>query len=76
MPCKAWLEGHDFDLETLGELFPKGEPLVGQDPSGGYYLESSALQDSNSQIDTNAAQALVKRINEVFSARVSRAFGT
>lgn len=63
MPCKAWLEGHDFDLETLGELFPKGEPLVGQDPSGGYYLESSALQDSNSQIDTNAAQALVKRIN-------------
>jgi hypothetical protein len=63
VPWKAWLEGHDFDLETLGELFPKGEPLIGQDPSGGYYLESSALQDVNGQIDTNTAQALVKRIN-------------
>ncbi|HLN70707.1 MAG TPA: hypothetical protein VK280_25975, partial [Streptosporangiaceae bacterium] len=63
MPWKAWLEGNDFDLETLGGLFPKGEPLVGQDPAAGCYLESSALQDANGQIDTNTAQALLKRIN-------------
>lgn len=68
MPWKAWLEGHEFDLETLRELFRTGDPLVAQDPSDGYYLESSALQDSNGQLDHSAAEPLVKRINGVARA--------
>ena len=68
MPWKAWLEGHEFDLETLRELFRAGDPLVAQDPSDGYYLESSALQDSNGQLDHSAAEPLVKRINGVARA--------
>ena len=62
---KAWIEGEGFDLDTLGELFPTGDPLVAQDLSGGYYLESVALQDSNGQIDQDAARALIKRINGI-----------
>lgn len=68
MPWKAWLEGHEFDLETLRELFRAGDPLVAQDPSDGYYLESSALQDSNGQLDHSAGEPLVKRINGVARA--------
>jgi hypothetical protein len=68
VPWKAWLEGHEFDLETLRELFRTGDPLVAQDPSDGYYLESSALQDSNGQLDHSAAEPLVKRINGVARA--------
>jgi hypothetical protein len=68
VPWKAWLEGHEFDLETLRELFRAGDPLVAQDPSDGYYLESSALQDSNGQLDQSAAEPLVKRINGVARA--------
>jgi hypothetical protein len=68
VPWKAWLEGHQFDLETLRELFRAGDPLVAQDPSDGYYLESSALQDSNGQLDHSAAEPLVKRINGVARA--------
>ena len=62
---KARIEGEGFDLDTLGELFPTGDPLVAQDLSGGYYLESVALQDSNGQIDQDAARALIKRINGI-----------
>jgi hypothetical protein len=68
VPWKAWLEGHEFDLETLRELFRAGDPLVRQDPSDGYYLESSALQDSDGQLDRSAAEPLVKRINGVARA--------
>jgi hypothetical protein len=53
-----------FDLEILSELFPEGDdPLVAEDPSGEYYLESSGLQDSTGQPDHNAAEAPVKRVN-------------
>jgi hypothetical protein len=68
VPWKAWLEGHEFDLETLRELFRAGDPLVAQDRSDGYYLESSALQDTNGQLDHSAAEPLVKRINGVARA--------
>lgn len=68
MSWKAWLEGHVFDLETLGELFRNGDPLVARNPSDEYYLESSALQDSHGQLDHNAVDALVRRINGVARA--------
>jgi hypothetical protein len=65
MPWKAWLDGHMFDLESLGVLFSDGDPLVAQDSSEGYYVESLALQDSTGQLDHSAADALIKRINGV-----------
>ncbi len=60
---KAWLEGHNFDLDTLCELFPDGEPVVAQDASGRYYLESSALETAAGNVDRDAARTLLKRIN-------------
>jgi hypothetical protein len=60
---KAWLEGHNFDLDTLHELFPNGEAIVAKDASGRYYLESPALENPEGQVDTDAAEALLKRIN-------------
>jgi hypothetical protein len=68
VPWKAWLEGHEFDLEILRGLFRAGDPLVAQDSSYGYYFESSALQDSHGQLDHSAAEPLVKRINGVARA--------
>lgn len=68
MAWKAWLEGHESDLETLGELFREGDPLVARDPTDGYYLEASTLQDSTGQLDVNAAEPLIKRINGVARA--------
>ena len=63
MLWKGWLEGHQFDLEALSDLFSADDPLVAQDASGDYYVESAALQDSDGKIDANAAQALIRRIN-------------
>jgi len=63
MLWKAGIEGHRFDLETLGELFSAGDPRVGQDSSGAYFIESATLQYPNGQINSNAAQALIRRIN-------------
>jgi hypothetical protein len=68
VPWKAWLEGHVLDLETLRGLFRLGDPLVARDESDGYYLESPVLQGSNHQLDQNAAEALVRRINGVARA--------
>lgn len=68
MQWKAGIDGHLFDLETLSELFSAGDPLVAQDASGGYYVESATLQDPNGQNDVNAAQALVRRINGIARA--------
>jgi len=68
MPWKAWLEGHEFDLETLVDLFKAGDPGVGQDSSEGYFLESSALVDSSDQLDQGAAQALLRRVNGIARA--------
>ena len=38
------LEGHEFDLQTLAELFPDGDPYVLKDDEAGWhYLESAEL---------------------------------
>ena len=63
MTWKAWIDGDLFDLETLGELFSVGDPLVAQDSSGGYYLQSIMLQDPRSQAGLDVVQALIKRVN-------------
>jgi hypothetical protein len=46
----------------LGGLFRAGDPLVAQDPSDGYYLESATLQGADGHLDQDAAQALVRRV--------------
>jgi hypothetical protein len=51
------LEGHEFDLQTLAELFPEGDPrVVKDDEDGRYHLESSALaqyaEDHNRMAET------------------------
>jgi hypothetical protein len=63
MSWRAWPEGHPYDLETLGELFGEGDPLVAADSSGRYYLESSALLDLDGQLDDDAAEVLVRHMN-------------
>jgi hypothetical protein len=63
MPWKAWLVGHDFDLETLSELFGAGDPLVAHDQLNGYYVESLGIVVSGGQPDVSSAEALVKRVN-------------
>ena len=42
MPVKAQLDGHDFDLERLAELFPHGDPKVVKADEG-FFLEATAL---------------------------------
>lgn len=68
VPWRVGLEGHRSDLETLGDLFSAGDPMVTHDASGDYYIESSGLQDPNGQIAPNAAQAMIKRINGIARA--------
>jgi hypothetical protein len=41
---RASLEGHEFDLQMLAELFPEGDPRVVKDSEGVYHLESSDLE--------------------------------
>lgn len=65
MAWKAWLVGHAFNLETLSELSRSGDPLAAQDPSDGYYVESSTFQALNDQRDLDATEALRKCINGV-----------
>jgi hypothetical protein len=71
MPWKAWLVGHDFDLETLSELFSAGDPLVACDQLNGYYVESSDIVVSGGQPDVSSAEALVKRVNGAARALAS-----
>jgi len=73
MTWKAWIDGDLFDLETLGELFSAGDPLVVQDSSGSYYLQSAALQDPRSRVGLEVAQALVKCVNGAARA-IDRSF--
>jgi hypothetical protein len=41
---RAGLDGHEFDLRTLVDLFPECDPRVVTDEDDGrYYLESSQL---------------------------------
>jgi hypothetical protein len=40
MAIKARLAGHSFDLDTLAQQFPEGDPHISADGEG-YYLTSS-----------------------------------
>jgi hypothetical protein len=66
MLIKARLEGHEFDLLTLAELFREGDPAVATDDEG-YYLSFTApdgLLDDGSRL-YDAASVLLRRVNGV-----------
>ena len=66
MLIKARLQGHEFDLLTLAELFREGDPAVATDDEG-YYLGFSAseglLSDGARLYD--AALVLLRHVNGV-----------
>jgi hypothetical protein len=43
MSVRAWLTGHPTDLETIARHFDSGDPAIGQDENGEYYLTSQSL---------------------------------
>jgi hypothetical protein len=66
MLVKARLQGHEFDLLTLAELFREGDPAVASDDEG-YCLSFTAsdrLVDDGSRL-SDAASVLLHRVNGV-----------
>ncbi len=66
MLIKARLQGHEFDLGTLAELFREGDPAVATDHEG-YYLSFTApdgLLDDGARL-SDAASVLLRRVNGV-----------
>jgi hypothetical protein len=66
MLIKAHLQGHEFDLLTLAELFREGDPAVASDDEG-YCLSFTApdgLLDDGTRL-SNAASMLLCRVNGV-----------
>jgi hypothetical protein len=69
---KAWLQGHDFDLMTLAELFREGDPAVIANDEG-YSLDLPApdgLLDDGARL-YEAASVLLRRVNGVARTRSS-----
>jgi hypothetical protein len=66
MLIKARLQGHEFDLLTLAQLFRESDPAVAGDHEG-YYLNFTApdrLLDDGSRL-YDAASVLLRRVNGV-----------
>jgi hypothetical protein len=66
MLIKARLQGHEFDLLTLAELFRESDPAVASDDEG-YYLSFTApdgLLDDGARL-SDAASVLLRRANGV-----------
>jgi hypothetical protein len=64
MLIKARLQGHEFDLLTLAELFREGDPAVASDEEG-YCLSftaSEGLLDDGARL-SDAASVLLCRVN-------------
>ncbi|MFF7525968.1 hypothetical protein [Streptomyces pseudovenezuelae] len=62
MAVKASLDGDSFDLDTLVELFPEGDPAVSKEGDG-YYLSSAELDgllDDKGQLVATADRLLQK----------------
>ena len=66
MLIKARLQGHEFDLLTLAELFREGDPAVATDDEGSYLsfsVSERILGDGSRLYD--AASLLLRRVNGV-----------
>ena len=64
---KAWLEGHQFDLQDLAELLAEGDVrIVHDDAEDAYYLAASEIDNppAGSEFD-DVAQRLLVHINEM-----------
>ena len=60
---KAWLDGHEMDLETLAELLPAGDTRVVHDGEG-YYLTSTGIDDCPAGVPFyEVAPAVLERLN-------------
>lgn len=43
MTVRALLHGHEFDLQTLVEMFPEGDPCIVEDDEDRFHLETAKL---------------------------------
>jgi hypothetical protein len=64
MVVKAWLEGHQFDLDALVALLPTGDTQVVRDDDGGYYLTAAEIDDRPADTPFyEVAPAVLRRVN-------------
>jgi len=69
---KAWLEGHEYDLQDLAVLLPTGETRVVKD-GGGYYLTSTEIDDRAAGAQSyEVAPQMLERVNGIARAKHSR----
>lgn len=67
---KVWLEGHQFDLESLAELLPTGDIRVEADGNGGFYLTANEIDNRPAGVPFYAiAPVVLQRINGLARAR-------
>jgi hypothetical protein len=66
---KAWLRGHDLDLQDLADLLPSGDTCVVKDVDG-YYLTSVEIDDRPEGVPFyEVAPRVVRRVNGLARAR-------
>lgn len=69
MTVKAWLRGHDFDLQDLADLFPTGDTRVVRDGDG-YYLTSIEIDHAPEGVPFyEIAQVVLQRVNGLGRAK-------
>lgn len=71
MSVKAWLEGHQFDLDSLVQLLPTGDTRVMSDGDG-YYLTATEIDNRPAGVPFyEVAPRILQRVNGL--ARVKNA---
>ncbi len=69
MTVKAWLEGHQFDLEALAELMPSGDTRVVREGDD-YYLTSTEIDNRADGVKFyEVAPAILQRVNGLARSR-------
>jgi hypothetical protein len=72
MTVKAWLEGHQFDLEALAELLPTGNTRVIRQGDR-YYLTSTEIDNRSPDVKFyEVAPTVLQRVNGLALARDAR----
>lgn len=61
---KAWLDGHQFELNSLARLLPSGDTQVVPDGAGGYYLTAAEIDNRPTGTPLyEAAPAVLRLVN-------------
>lgn len=69
MTVKAWLEGHEYDLDDLIELLSSGNTRVVKD-NDGYYLTSTEIDDRPTGVPFyEVAAQVLRRVNGLARAK-------